>query len=225
MASTLGCSISSFPQPYLGLPRSASKIRVSDLQPLIDSFDSYFAGWRGHLLNQGGREVLVHAVQSNFPIYAMCSLLLPKGVIDMIDAKRRAFLWTGEKTCSGGHCKAPWDLVCIPKDKGGLGVKDLHVQNHCLLQKFLSKLHQPASSPCQTWFQNNYGWNGARDLATPIGTTPPHGLLFFRALTTFAKLLLSSPAMDPTLPSGLTAGSTIVSWPTVSQPCSPIRRG
>jgi len=92
IASTLGCSISSFPQPYLGLPLSASKIRVSNLQPLIDSFDSYFAGWRGHLLNQGGREVLVHAVQSNFPIYAMCSLLLPKGVIDMIDAKRRSFL-------------------------------------------------------------------------------------------------------------------------------------
>ena len=75
----------------------------------------------------------------------------------MIDAKRRAFLWTGEKTCSGGHCKAPWDLVCIPKDKGGLGVKDLHGQNRCLLQKFLSKLHQLASSPWQTWFQNNYG--------------------------------------------------------------------
>lgn len=61
---------------------------------------------------------MVHAVQSNFPIYAMCSLL-PKGVIDLIDAKRRAFLWTGEKTCSGGHCKAPWELVCIPKEKGG----------------------------------------------------------------------------------------------------------
>ena len=44
MASTLGCSISSFPQPYLGLPLSASKLRVSDLQPLIDRFDSYFAG-------------------------------------------------------------------------------------------------------------------------------------------------------------------------------------
>ena len=44
MASTLGCSISSFPQPNLGLPLSASKLRVSDLQPLIDRFDSYFAG-------------------------------------------------------------------------------------------------------------------------------------------------------------------------------------
>lgn len=92
MVSILGCSISSFPQPYLGLPLSTSKIRTSDLQPLLDRFDSYFAGWRGRLLSQGGREVLVQAVQSNFPIYAMWSLLLPKGAIEIIDAKRRAFL-------------------------------------------------------------------------------------------------------------------------------------
>ena len=69
---------------------------MSDLQPLLDRFDSYFAKWRGHLLSQGGREVLVNAVLSSFPIYAMCSILLPKGVITYIDAKRRAFLWTGE---------------------------------------------------------------------------------------------------------------------------------
>lgn len=80
----------------------------------------------------GGHEVIVQAVHSSFPICAMCSLLLTQGEIDVIDAKRRAFLWTGEKTCSGGHCKAPWDLVCIPNDKGGLDIKDLHIQNHCL---------------------------------------------------------------------------------------------
>ena len=135
MASTLGCPIFSFPQPYLGLPLTATKIRISDLQPLLNRFDNYFAGWRGHLLSQGGREVLVNAVQSNFPIYSMCSILLPKGAIDIIDAKRRAFLWTGDKKCSGAACKAPWDLVLLPKSKGGLGIKDLHVQNKCLLQK------------------------------------------------------------------------------------------
>jgi len=120
---------------------------MSDLQPLLDRFDSYFARWRGNLLSQGGHEVLVNAVQSSFPIYAMCSILLPKGVIAYIDAKQHAFLWTDGMTCSGGDCKAPWDLICVPKDKGGLGVKDLAVQNCCLLQKFLTKLHEPSTSP------------------------------------------------------------------------------
>ena len=133
MAAALGSPISSFPQPYLGLPLTTSKIRPSDLQPLLDRFDKYFAGWRGSLLNQSGREVLVCSVLSSFPIYAMCSIMLPKGVIDAIDAKRRAFLWTGKTSCSGSDCKAPWELVCIPKEKGGLGITDLHTHNKCLL--------------------------------------------------------------------------------------------
>ena len=111
----------------------------------------------------------------------------------MIDAKRRSFLWTGEKTCSGGHCKAPWDLVCIPKDKGGLDVKDLHGQNRCLLQKFLSKLHQPASSPCQTWFQNNYGWNGARDLGDPHRNNTPTWTAILQGLDNFREITAVIP--------------------------------
>ena len=27
----------------------------------------------------------------------MCSILLPKGVLDILDSKRRAFLWTGTR--------------------------------------------------------------------------------------------------------------------------------
>ena len=154
MSSVLGCPISAFPQPYLGLPLTTTKIRQSDLQPLLARFDKYFAGWRGSLLNQSGREVLVRSVLSSFPIYAMCSILLPKGVIETLDAKRRAFLWTGRTTCSGADCKAPWELVCLPKSKGGLGITDMHTMNSCLLQKFLSKLLAPSSAPWHSWFSS-----------------------------------------------------------------------
>ena len=68
MSSVLGCPISAFPQPYLGLPLTTTKIRQSDLQPLLTRFDKYFAGWRGSLLNQSGREVLVRSVLSSFSI-------------------------------------------------------------------------------------------------------------------------------------------------------------
>ena len=145
MAEVLGCPISSFPQPYLGLPLTVTKVRLSDLQPLLDRFDKYFAGWCGNLLNQSGRAVLVRSVLSSFPIYAMCSILLPKGAIDLLDAKRRAFLWTGSTSYVGANCKAPWELVCLPKEKGGLAIPDLHTKNRCLLQKFLIRLLEPGS--------------------------------------------------------------------------------
>lgn len=54
MENTLGFWASSFPQTYLGLPLSPHKLRVSDYQPLLDSFDRYLAGWKAKILNSGG---------------------------------------------------------------------------------------------------------------------------------------------------------------------------
>jgi hypothetical protein len=39
MANELGCPISSFPQPYLGLPLSPTKLPASAYAPLVRSFD------------------------------------------------------------------------------------------------------------------------------------------------------------------------------------------
>ena len=104
MATTLGCALSTFPQTYLGLPLSPHKLRVSDYQPLLTSFDCYLAGWKARLLSIGGRMGLVNAVLGSLPIYFMSSTLLPKTVTDLLDAKRRAFFWTGEDKCNGANC-------------------------------------------------------------------------------------------------------------------------
>ena len=46
MAQSLGTSISTFPQTYLGLPLSTHKISSSDLKPLFSKAGSYLAGWK-----------------------------------------------------------------------------------------------------------------------------------------------------------------------------------
>jgi hypothetical protein len=91
MAATLGCPISSFPQSYLGLPLSPTKLPSSAYAPLLLSFDRRLSGWRAQLLSSGGRLVLCNAVLNNLATYFMCSYLLPRGVIDSIDKRRRAF--------------------------------------------------------------------------------------------------------------------------------------
>jgi len=133
MAEILGCDISSFPQPYLGLPLSPHKLRVSDYQPLIASFDRYLPGWKAKLLSFGGRVVLLNAVLGILSIHYMLSLLLPKTVREAIDARRRAFLWTGDDKCHGSQCLIAWERVCKAKAAGGLGVRNIEDQNHCLL--------------------------------------------------------------------------------------------
>lgn len=69
---------------------------------------------------------------------------LPKLIVKQLDKRRRCFFWLDNDTCSGAKCLVAWDRVCFPKLAGGLGVKNIQVQNVCLLLKFANKfLHSP----------------------------------------------------------------------------------
>jgi hypothetical protein len=56
------------------------------------------SNWQAHLLNTMGRAVLVNSVMDSQLVYFMSSLHLPPTVIKQMDGKRRAFLWSGDKT-------------------------------------------------------------------------------------------------------------------------------
>jgi hypothetical protein len=81
MAAALGCPISSFPQPYLGLPLSPTKLPASAFAPLVLSFDRRLSGWRANLLSAGGRLVLCNAVLNNLATYYMCRTCFPVGLL------------------------------------------------------------------------------------------------------------------------------------------------
>lgn len=74
-------------------------------------------------------------------------LLLPILIIQKIDKKKgRDFFWVGDDTCSGAQCLVACERVCSPKENGGLGVKNLYLQNVCLLLKFCYKtLHSDST--------------------------------------------------------------------------------
>jgi hypothetical protein len=74
------------------------------------------------------------------PLQYMSALCIPKTVIKAIDKRRRAFFWTREEKCHGSKCLVAWDSVQATKKRGGLGVKNLELQNKCLLMKFINKL-------------------------------------------------------------------------------------
>ncbi|CAN6253863.1 unnamed protein product [Urochloa humidicola] len=155
MANILGCPVSTFPQTYLGLPLSPTRLLMSDYAPLLASFDRYLAGWKARLLSVGGRLVLTNAVLGSLAVYFMSSLPLPVTVREALDARRRAFLWTGTETCSGAQCLIAWDKVRLPREEGGLGVKDLSTQNHCLLMKFVHRFLGSDDPPWKRWVQHN----------------------------------------------------------------------
>jgi hypothetical protein len=104
------------------------------------------ASWQALLLSTAGRVVLINALLSGVPTYAMGAMMLPPGVIASIDARRQAFLWTGSENASGARCLVAWENVCPAKEDGGLGIRRLDTQNACLLLKLVRRLHLQGSA-------------------------------------------------------------------------------
>jgi hypothetical protein len=121
----LGARIATLPCKFLGLPLSLRKLRKVDFQPLLDRIASRLACCKAKLLSAAGRLVLLNAVLSALSVYWISVHAMPVWVRKEIDRIRRAWLWRGEETCHGGHCKVAWSRICRPRELGGLGIIDL----------------------------------------------------------------------------------------------------
>jgi hypothetical protein len=114
-----------FPMKYLGLPLSVTRLKRIHFQPLEDKVARKLVPWIGKHVTMAGRTSLVKAVLTSIVIYYNTMLEIPLEVLMKIDSIRRAYLWAACDKVSGGKCKVNRDLVCKPKDKGGLGILNL----------------------------------------------------------------------------------------------------
>ncbi|KAL0287707.1 UNVERIFIED_CONTAM: Transposon TX1 uncharacterized protein [Sesamum radiatum] len=96
---------------------------------------SRIAGWNQLKLTYAGRTQLIKTVLSSIHQYWCSVFILPKGVIKVIEAKLRNFLWKGG-TESGGY-KVAWEQVCKPTSHGGLGIRNIQAMNNALMGKHL----------------------------------------------------------------------------------------
>ena len=98
---------------------------------------------------------MLSAVLDSLPTYFMMCFSLPVSVLEEIDKRRRIFFWSNGDTFSGAKCLVAWDRVCMPKQAGGLGVKNLQAQFFCLMLNFAFKfLHSPLL-PWKDWIINH----------------------------------------------------------------------
>lgn len=72
-----------------------------------------------------------------------------QGGIHKMDSIRAKFLWRGAEEKFRYHM-AKWEMVCRPKDQGGLGIINTQIMNDCLLVKWIWKIHQ---EPEELWFK------------------------------------------------------------------------
>jgi len=108
LAMTFGCSVGSLPFTYLGLPMGTTKPRMEDLTPLMDRVERRLSGcatW----LSYSGRLQMINSAISPIVTYTMCTIKLPKGVIENFDRIRKQCLWRGNSDKKRGGNLVAWE--------------------------------------------------------------------------------------------------------------------
>lgn len=110
------------------------KPRIEDLMPITCRVDRKFSGIAS-MMTYVGRLVHLKSMISAMSIFAMCSIKIQFTMTDHLEKTGRNFLWYGKDINKQGKCLVKWEIVCLPKDAGGLGVLDLRQHNKTLLVK------------------------------------------------------------------------------------------
>jgi hypothetical protein len=131
ISNILRCPVATFPQTYLGLPLSDSKLPKWALYPLLHSRDNRVDTLSIKGPTSGGLLTLTKSVLSALPSHFLACMKAPKWFYNEIDKRRRAYFSTGQKSTTGAKCKIAWDAVCRPR-------RPWH-------QKFRNSKHMPPS--------------------------------------------------------------------------------
>lgn len=122
---------------YLGVPLLGKSPRQQDLNYLIDLIDTVkekLSGWKANHLSFAGRVTLSKSVIQAIPIYTMMTTLIPKSCLNEIQRLQRNFIWGDLEDKKRMHLVKS-DTLILPKECGGLGVKDLSLMNKACLMK------------------------------------------------------------------------------------------
>lgn len=93
---------------------------------------------------------LIKAVASTLPQYCMSVFLLPKGWCVDIDKILKEFWWGSPAHKSHNFTPRAWNLICLPKDQGGLGIRKSFEVNQALIAKLAWSI---LTQPNKVWVQ------------------------------------------------------------------------
>ena len=111
--------------------------------------------WKGKLMSYGGRLVLINSVLTSMPMFLLSFFEIPKGVRKRLDFFRSRFFWQSDEA-KRKYRLARWDILCRPKDQGGLGIENLEIKNKCLMRKWLYMLETEPEGMWSQILRNKY---------------------------------------------------------------------
>lgn len=134
MCNILDIMTEAITDKYLGLPPIVGVDRTDCFQHLIDRVIKLLSGWKEKMLSFGGKETLIKAVIQSIPVYAMSVFKLSKQICKGIIKAISQFWWGDEDQQKHMHWFSWWKM-CVPKNQGGMGFRDLESFNMAMLSK------------------------------------------------------------------------------------------
>lgn len=95
--------------------------------------------WTSLLLSFAGRVQLVRAVLCSIQAYWSNHFVLPKTIHKHIIKLLTRFLWRGDVTKVEG-ARVSWEHLCLPREEGGLGIKNPYDWNMYQILAHLCKV-------------------------------------------------------------------------------------
>nr|GEX08151.1 reverse transcriptase domain, reverse transcriptase zinc-binding domain protein [Tanacetum cinerariifolium] len=109
-----------------------SRLVYRDCQELLKRVKRRVNDWKNKSLSFAGRAQLIRSVLSSMHIYWASMFILPSSLMYDLEQVIRGFLW-----CQGDmkkwKAKVAWEVVCLPKKEGGLGIRRLDIFNKALI--------------------------------------------------------------------------------------------
>ena len=136
MKQKFGAQIIQHHEMYLGLPLLVGKGKRKAFNRIKDQVGRKIASWKGKLLSNGGREILIKAVAQAMPTYTMSCFKLSKSLCKEMNSMMSNFWW-GQKEKERKMAWISWEKLFTSKMEGGggMGFRDLKAFNLTLLAK------------------------------------------------------------------------------------------
>ncbi|PNX85610.1 ribonuclease H, partial [Trifolium pratense] len=112
---------------YLGANIAPGRTR-GKFQHIIGKLQNKLSGWKHQCLSLAGRLTLTKSVLSSIPYYHMQYAKIPKTMCDEMEKIQRGFLWGDTEQKRKPHL-INWDVCCLAKKDGGLGIRNPHQMN------------------------------------------------------------------------------------------------
>ena len=117
--------------------------------------------------------MIIKSVVTALPNHVMSVYRLPKATVKKLTSAVAQFWWSPGGGTKGMHWKS-WDKLCVPKDDGGLGFKDLTDFNTAILGKQLWRLIEKPYTLFSRVFKGRY-YRNASPLEPIRSYSPSYG--------------------------------------------------